>query len=335
MKAAYIRQSGPPEAIEYGELPLPPCAPDQILVRVAAVSVNPIDTYIRGGANYWPLPSPFILGCDFAGTVIEVGREVRTHQVGQRVWGSNQGLLGRQGTFAETIAIDPKWAYSTPEGAMDRDMAAIALVGITAHLGLFSRAQLKSKETLFVRGGTGGVSSMVIQMAKAVGASVITTAGSADKAQRCLELGADHVIEYNRESLADRLKEFAPEGVNVFWETLREPDFDFAVSSMASNARMILMAGRDARPPFPVGPFYVKGCSLHGFAMFKESAESQAASAADINHWVRTGALRSQIDRVLPLEEAAQAHRLQEQHTVQKSSTLAGKIVLEPNYSKH
>lgn len=335
MKAAYIRQPGPPESIEYGDLPPPQCGPDQILVHVSAVSVNPIDTYIRGGANYWPLPNPFIIGCDFAGTIVEVGREVQTHHVGQRVWGSNQGLLGRQGTFAETIAIDPKWAYPTSEGATDRDMAAIALVGITAHLGLFSRAQLKPKELIFVRGGTGGVSSMVLQMAKAVGATVITTAGSLEKATRCRELGADHVIEYNRESLADRLKELAPEGVQVFWETLRDPDFDFAVGAMAPNARMILMAGRDARPPFPVGPFYVKGCSLHGFAMFKESAESQAASAADINHWVRKGLLRSQIDRVLPLQDAAEAHRLQEQHTLQKNSSLAGKIVLETNHSNH
>jgi NADPH2:quinone reductase len=122
----------------------------------------------------------------------------------------------------------------------------------------------------------------------------------------------------------------APEGVHVFWETLREPDFDFAVASMASSGRMILMAGRDARPVFPVGPFYVKGCSLHGFAMFKASVESQQRAASDINHWLKTGKLRAQIDRVLPLDQAAEAHRLQESNTIGKSGVLQGKIVLDP-----
>ncbi len=333
MQAAFIRKTGTPDVIEVGGLPEPACAPNQVKVRVGAVSVNPIDTYIRNGANYWPLPNPFILGCDFAGSVIEVGKEVRGVSLGQRVWGSNQGLLGRQGTFAETICVDQEWVYPTNDNASDTCMAAVALVGITAHLGLLAKAQLKAKETIFVRGGTGGVSSMVLQMAKAIGARVITTAGSPEKAERCVALGADHVIEYTKRSVPDTLRELAPEGVHVYWETLREPDFEEAVAGMAEGGRMVLMAGRDARPPFPVGPFYVKGCSLHGFAMFKESADTQAAAASDINHWVTTGALKPQIDRVMPLSEAAEAHRLQEANTVQKKSILSGKLVLEPTPS--
>ncbi len=93
---------------------------------------------------------------------------------------------------------------------------------------------------------------------------------------------------------------------------------------------MILMAGRDARPPFPVGPFYVKGCSLHGVVMFKASPEEQRQAASDINHWLDRGQLKSVIDRVMPLSAAAEAHRLQEAHTVQKQSSLKGKLVLVP-----
>ena len=93
---------------------------------------------------------------------------------------------------------------------------------------------------------------------------------------------------------------------------------------------MILMAGRDARPEFPVGPFYVKGCSLHGFAMFKASADAQRSCPADINHWLASGKLVPLIDRVLPLSQAAEAHRLQESHTISKQSILTGKIVLKP-----
>lgn len=307
---------------------MPNCGPDQVLVKVSHVSVNPIDTYIRNGANYWPLPKPYVIGCDFAGVVEQAGSNVRHLSVGQRVWGSNQGLLGRQGTFGEYIAVDACWAYPSPDAVSDRDLAAVALVGITAHLGLFKHANLKNGETIFVRGGTGGVGAMVLQMARAVGATVITTAGSPEKAQRCKELGAHHVIAYRETDVNDEMKGIAPEGVDVFWETLREPDFDFAVGSLAANGRMILMAGRDARPAFPVGPFYVKGCSLHGFAMFKASAELQHGASQDINHWLDSGQLNAQIDRVMPLSQAAVAHRLQEESTVHKSGSLSGKIVL-------
>src|SRR5207248_3273427 len=120
---------------------------------------------------------------------------------------------------------------------------------------------------------------------KAVGARVVTTAGNAEKVARVRKLGADLVINYKTEDVDAAIKSFAPAGVNLWWETLREPDFDRAISHLATRGRMILMAGRDARPPFPVGPFYVKGCSLHGFAMFNATADEQRAAAQDINRW--------------------------------------------------
>src|SRR5687767_7289443 len=100
MKAAFIEKTGPPDVIRYGDLPDPKVESAQVLVRVGAVSVNPIDTYIRNGANYFELPQPFVVGCDLAGTVIEIGPDVKRFKVGDRVWGSNQGMNGRQGTFS-------------------------------------------------------------------------------------------------------------------------------------------------------------------------------------------------------------------------------------------
>lgn len=328
MKAAYIRKTGGPDCIEVGEIAQPVLDNDAVLVQVNAVSVNPIDTYIRNGANYWPLPNPYVIGCDFAGQIVGLGSHVRDWRIGQRVWGSNQGLVGRQGTFAQFAAIDPSWLYSSPDSVSDTDLAAVALVGITAHLGLLDRARLQPGETVFVRGGTGGVGAMVLQIAKAVGARVVTTAGNPEKADRCRQLGADRVILYNQESTQDVLASEFAEGVDVFWETLRDPDFDFAVRALAPNGRMVVMAGRDARPEFPVGPFYVKGCSLFGFAMFKASSQTQRRAAEDINHWIKTGKLHAQIDRILPLEQAAQAHRLQESNTIGKTGVLQGKLVL-------
>ncbi len=330
MKAAYISQTGSPDVIQYGDLPDPQCGPEQVLVRVSAVAVNPIDTYIRGGAKYWELPTPFIIGCDLAGAVEAVGTNVSEFKIGDRVWGSNQGLVGRQGTFAELCAVDACWLYPIPNGVRDEDVAASALVGITAHLGLLREAKLTSNDTIFVRGGTGGVGSMVVQIAKAIGARVIATAGGPEKAKHCRELGADVVIDYTQGDVLEQVQAAAPTGVNVFWETLREPDFDLAVAAMAERGRMILMAGREARPQFPVGPFYVKGCSLHGFVMFKATAEEQRACARDLNHWFVSGKIRAMIDRVMPLSAAAEAHRLQEEHTLAKKSSLTGKLVLRP-----
>ncbi len=330
MKAAYIERTGPPEGITYGDLPAPRPGPTQCLVKVGAVAVNPIDTYLRSGLIAMQLPMPFIVGCDLAGMVVETGPKVTRFKPGDRVWGSNQGLLGRQGTFAELAAVEEDWLYPTPKGVNDEQAAAIALVSITAHLGLVRDAKLKAGEVLFVNGGSGGVGSTVVQMAKALGARVIATAGSDEKAARVRKLGADLAINYKTENVDAAIKSFATNGVNVWWETLREPDFDRAVPHLAARGRMIIMAGREARPPFPVGPFYVKGCSLHGFAMFNATPEEQRAAAEEINRWMAEGKLKANIDRVLPLSEAAEAHRLQEENTIRKAGTLAGKIVLKP-----
>jgi NADPH:quinone reductase len=330
MKAAYITHTGPPEAIIYGELPKPQPVDGQVLVRVEAVDVNPIDIYVRSGMVAMPLPNPYIVGSDLAGVVEAVGPKATRLRVGDRVWGSNQGRNGRQGTFAEYAAVEEEWLYPTPPGVSGETAVAVALVGITANLGLVQDAKLKAGETLFVNGGSGGVGSAVLQIAKAIGARVITTAGSDQKVARCRDLGADLAINYNREDVEARVKQFAPQGVNVWWETLREPNFDRAVGLLASRGRMVIMAGREARPPFPVGPFYVKGCSLYGFAMFNSGPAEQRAAAEDINRWLAEGKLKANIDRVLPLSEAAAAHKLQEENTIGKAGTLAGKIVLKP-----
>jgi NADPH2:quinone reductase len=330
MKAAYIVKPGPPESIVYGDLPMKEPAAAQVRVKVAAVAVNPIDTYIRAGMIGGTLPEPFIVGCDVAGTVDAVGPEVKLFQPGDRVWGSNQGLFGRQGTFAEYAVIDSEWLYPTPPQVSDRDAAATALVGITAHLGLFEHAQLKAGETLFVRGGTGGVGSCVVQMAKAIGARVITTAGSDEKVEAARQLGADAAINYKTQDLDLAIRAFAPGGVNLWWETLRQQNFDQIVSHLARRGRIVVMAGRDARPPFPVGPFYTKDCTMYGFAMFNAAADEQRQVAGDINRWLSEGKLRAQIGRVMPLAQAAAAHRLQEDNTLRGAGTLSGKIVLEP-----
>jgi NADPH:quinone reductase len=330
MKAAYIEKIGGPEVIVHGDLPDPKPKRTECLVKVTAVDINPIDVYIRTGAIPAKLAFPWILGRDLAGVVLEVGAAVKRFKPGDRVWASNQGTDGRNGTFAELAAVDERWLYTIPQTVTDEQIAALSLVGITAHLGLTRKAKLKAGEVLFVNGGSGGVGSSVVQMTKILGARVVTTAGSDDKVAICRELGADLSINYKTQDVDKMLREFAPKGVNVWWETLREPNFERAVPLLATRGRMIVMAGRDARPALPVGPFYVKDCSLFGFAMFNATPSEQRASAEDINQWLVEGTLKPRIDRVLPLSQATEGHRLQEESTVQKTGGLAGKIVLKP-----
>jgi NADPH2:quinone reductase len=333
MKAAFFDTTGTPDVIRIGEVPRPVPKEGEILVKVQAASINPIDTYIRSGAAPMPLPKPSaITGTDFAGVVEAVGPGAGTFQPGDRVWGSNQGLLGRQGTCSEYVCTDQKWAYPTPGNVSDEQAAAGALVGITAHLGLFARAKLSQPSFVFVNGGTGGVGSMVVQMAKAAGARVICTVGSAEKAKLATELGADWTINYKTDDIAARVKEATGgAGIDVWYETVPPADFDKTIELMAPRGRIVVMAGRAARPVLPNGPFYVKGLSLVGFAMFNMTADEQRVCAEDMNRWVGGGKLKALIGARFPLAQTADAHRLQEENTIKKAGTLTGKIVILPH----
>ena len=329
MKAAYIQQPGPPENIRFGDLPKPKPAAGQVLVKVKAVALNPVDTYIRAGMYPFELPQPFVVGCDLAGVVEGARRRTPTKfRKGDRVWGSNQGLLGRQGTFAEYAAVDECWLYPTPDEVSDEDAAAVALVGITAHLGLFREGQLKMGEAVFVGGGTGGVGSCAVQMARAQGARVLATAGSPEKVELCRQLGANVALNYKTDNLDAALDQFGP--IDVWFETRRDQDFQRAVRHMAVRGRIILMAGDDAQPKFPVRDFFVKDCKLLGFRHVQCPAGRATQVGGRDQPLAGEGKLRPQIGRVMKLSETAAAHRLQEENTLHRAGTLAGKIVLVP-----
>lgn len=330
MKAAYIETPGNADTIQVGEQATPTPASGQVLVRVAAAGLNPIDVYVRAGTVAMAIPRPFFPASDLAGTVAAVGPSVSRFKVGDRVWGSNQGLLGRQGTTAEFTCVDEQWLYPLPEGVAETVAAAVALTGITAHLGLFRYARLRAGEWVFVNGGTGGVGSMVVQMAKAVGAKVIATVGSAAKADLCRSWGAEAVLNYKTDDLAAQVKAVtAGKGVDVWYETQREPDLLRTVDLMAPRGRIVLIAGRAARPIFPVGPFYVKGLAIYGFAMFNASPDEQRECADDINRWLVEGKLMPPIGATFALDQTADAHRMLEVNTLGGAGTLVGKVIVQ------
>ncbi len=315
MRAAYIEQTGPIDAIKVGDLPRPTPLSGQILIRVGAAAFNPIDLYLRAGSVAMPLPMPYILGTDFAGTVEGLGENASRFQVGDRVWGSNQGLLGRQGAASEFAAVDETLVYRTPAVQSDSEAAAQALVGITAHLGLFEHGRLRPGETVYVPGGSGGVGSMVVQQAKAAGARVATSAGGPDRVALCRNLGADLALDYKADDIPARLREFAPDGVDVWFETQREPNLEIAVPLLRKGGRLILIAGRTAKPVLPVGSLYPRDCSIHGFAMFNATPEVHRQAADDINRWVAAGQLKPPHHQTFSLDATAEAQRLMEAAT--------------------
>ena len=328
MKAAYIEATGPAEAIEVGTLMDPEPGPGEVLVRVGYAALNPIDIYLRSGFIPMPMAFPYVVGCDLAGRVERVGPGVTRYREGDRVWGSNQGLLGRQGTCAELASVHQDWLYPTPDSVPDRDAAAMALVGITAHVGLFQCGRLKAGEVVYVPGGSGGVGSMVIQMAKAAGARVVTSAGSDDKLKLCTDLGADLAINYKTGDVPAKIREFATEGVDVWYETQREPNLEVSIPLLRPRGRMILMAGRTAKPTLPLGAFYPRGCSIHGFAMFNCTPEEQSRSAEDMNRWAAAKTMRVLIGKEFSLDETAAAEAYLEANTLHGAGTLTGKIVI-------
>lgn len=332
MRAAYIQQTGAPAVIQFGDLPTPAPAAGEVLVKVGAAAINPIDVYIRSGAISMPLQFPYIPGCDLAGTVVELGPHCTRFKVGDRVWCSNQSLAGRRGSLAEFAAVNEQWLYPTPAEESDQEAAAGALVGITAHLGLHLHAGIKADEVVFVNGGTGGVGSAVVQLAKAAGAKVIATVGSAAKQELCRSWGADLVINYRDGDMDAQIQAFCKQhgGIHVWFETQREPTLDRTIGLMAFRGRLILMAGRAARPEFPVGPFYVKDLRALGFAMFNATPAEQRECANGLNTLFEQGRWKPQIGKTFPLAEAATAHAFQEQNTLERQGTLSGKIVLIP-----
>ena len=332
MHAAFIKKQGNPAELQYAEYPTPTPGDAELLVKIHAASVNPIDTYIRSGAIPLPIEFPYIPGCDFAGTVEQIGTEVTRFKIGDRVWGSNQSLFGRQGTLAEYIAVSEDWIYPTPDSMSDEQAAAGALTGITAHLGLFLHGQLKAQEIVFINGGTGGVGSQVVQFAKAAGAKVITTCGTESKRNLARELGADLVLDYHSSSIDEDIRKFCNEngGVDLWWETQRQPTLPRTIQLMKKRGRIVLMAGRDAEPQFPLGQFYVNDLRMLGFAMFNASPAEQRQCADEMNRWFDQGKWKPLIGETIPLPEAARAHQLQEENTLGGAQSLVGKIVVKP-----
>ena len=170
MKAAYVTDLGPDSKIEIGELPIPVAGSSEILVRVQAVAINPVDNYIRTGRFVTPVPLPFIVGRDLVGTVVEAGSSALGFAPGDRVWCNSMGHDGRQGPAAEYVAVPADRLYRLPDGADPEQAVALAQPAATAYLGCFAYGRVGPGETVFIGGGAGNIGLSAIRFAAGAGA---------------------------------------------------------------------------------------------------------------------------------------------------------------------
>ncbi len=324
MNAAYVEKLGPADNIIYGKLPVPTVNDNQVLIKTEAFAVNPIDIILRSGKyTHLNLPLPYIIGRDFVGKVDKVGKNVHNLKLGQKVWGINQGINGRQGTFSEYVSVDSIAVFPLPENVNINDAVALVSSAIAVVVGLIRAAELKENDIIFVNGGAGNVGSAIVSIAKARGAQVIASTEGKEKIEWVKSLGASHVIDYKKEDVGVALKKLVPEGVNVFWDTSRQPNFNLFIESTRKRGRIVLMSGPDAHPEFPVGPFYNKDLILAGFSINNASFEELQPYAEIVNTCLAQNILKVKIAKVFPLAQAKEA-----QKAVEMDKSIWGRVVV-------
>jgi NADPH:quinone reductase-like Zn-dependent oxidoreductase len=307
MRAAYVDELGPASNIRLGHLPVPAAGPTDVVMRVEAVSVNPVDTFVRAGGFPTPLPFPFVIGRDAVGTVAACGSGCLPFGVGERVWTNSLGHAGRQGPAAEYAVVPVERLYRLPEGVDPVTAVAVVHPAATAYLGLFVHGRLRSTETVYVAGAAGHVGRAAVVLAARAGARVLGSARADDLAS-VRDLGAAVAVDYQAEDLAGQLRAAAPDGVDVHLDTSGHNDLQAALSILAERGRVVMMAGLASRPELPASDLYVHDRSVLGFVISKATSAELADAARVLNRLLADGALRPASITELPLEQAAEAH---------------------------
>jgi NADPH2:quinone reductase len=326
MRAQVIRSFGDPGVFEAAELPRPDAGPGQVLVRVVAASVNPVDTKIRrkGGPAAPALPA--VLGADVAGVVESVGSGVTGFARGDAVYGCVGGVRGLQGTLAEFVAADARLLAHAPRTLPLADAAALPLVAITAWEGLVDKARVQRGEHVLVLGGTGGVGHVAVQLARELGAVVTAAVSSDAKAQLARELGATHVVDYRREPVADYVARITGgRGFDVVFDATGGSDPAPAFAAARLAARVVTIVTTFTAD---LSPMHLKGLSLHAVFMpipmlHDVGRERHGAILREIAKLVDAGKLRPIVDSRFALANAADAHvRLE-------SGAATGKVLVD------
>jgi NADPH2:quinone reductase len=342
IQAVRIHAHGDVTALRVEPIPAPRPGPGEVLVRVLAVSVNHLDLFVRAGMPGVKLPLPLIPGCDGTGEIVELGAGVEGPPVGTRVViepGASSGtsvhdragndhlsadyqIRGEHfdGLDRELVALPARYVFPLPAGVDPVVGASAALVYLTAWGMVVTRAQLAAGETVLVIGGTSGVGMASIQIAKDLGARVITTAGTEEKRRAALAIGADHALDHSKAGWEAEVKGLtAGRGVDVVVEHVGPATWDASMRTLARNGRLVT-CGATTGPKVQVTlpHLFMKNLSVLGSTMGPRKA------LPAIFERIASGAYQPAVDRVLPLSRVAEAHQALE------SRQVTGKIVLIP-----
>jgi len=324
VKAVRIHETGGPEVLVYEEVPTPSPGRGQVLVRIEAASVNPVDAAVRGGAFPTPKKPPKIIGSDGAGVVAVVGPDVVVVKAGDEVFFQGLGI-GSEGSYAEYALVAAEQCVPKPESLSFAEAAAMGLVFPTAYYALVRKGGLQPGETVLVQGASGGVGTASVQLAKALGARVLATVGGEEAARQVRDLGADEVIVYKTSDVGAEVARLTDgRGVDLIHELVVSENLPADIGMIARRGR-IVCTGQGRRPEVavPIGAAIGKDASL----LFMSTSNAGRAGIAEIMREIarlaEQGRIRPVIWKTLKLSEARTAHELLAEHHV-------GKIVLVP-----
>lgn len=320
MKAAVVFEPGTEEALRYQDVPDPECGPDEVRIRVSAAAINRGDLGRRAGLyRGGELKYPLIIGWDIAGEIERVGAEVRDRRVGERVV-----ALIPQGGYAELATAPGKAAVPLPDNVSFDEAAALPVAYLTSWYALRRRARLQAGEVALIQAGASGVGVGGIQMAKNLGATVITTAGSEDKVAFCKIVGADYAINYADQDFAEEVRRITNGGgVNVVVESVGGETLVKSLDALAPFGRLVSV-GNSSRQTAMIDAtaFLAKRCQMEGFSLLVQP--DLPDELANLVQEVSKGTVKAIIDKIYPLREVAAAHRyVGERRNI-------GKVILHP-----
>ncbi|HEV8259062.1 MAG TPA: NAD(P)H-quinone oxidoreductase [Casimicrobiaceae bacterium] len=323
MRYVAAREPGPPEVLTVAETPLPVPKRGDVLIRVAYAGVNRPDCMQRAGGYPPPPDASPIIGLEVSGTIVALGEDVDAWHVGDVVCALTPG-----GGYAEYCTAPAAWCLPLPHGLSLLEAASLPENYFTVWHNVFERGRLREGETLLVHGGSSGIGLSAIQLAKALGATVITTVGSADKAAYCRGIGADHTINYRERDFAAEVAAItAKRGVDVVLDMVGGDYIEKNLKCLALEGRLVFIAFlRGSRAEVDWRFIMLKRLTVTGSTMRASPHQRKAAIARALRERVwplfEAGRLKPVIYRVFPLQEAAAAHALME------SSQHIGKIML-------
>jgi len=324
MKAIRVRECGPPSVMRLEEVPEPEAGPGQVVVRVKAVGVNPVDTYLRAGAPGRTPPLPYIPGSDAAGIVEEAGEGVRGLKKGDRVYITRTVYGHYVGACAELTLCGESHVKPLPDNVSFAQGAAVNVPYGTAYRALFQRARAVAGETVLVHGASGGVGIAALQLARARGLTVIGTGGSERGRQLVKEQGAHHVLDHRASNyLEQAMKLTEGRGVDVILEMLANVNLGKDLTVLAKYGRVVVIGSRgtvEINPRDAMG----RDAAILGMSLWNSSDVEMASIHAGLVAGLANGTLRPVVGKEMPLEDAPRAHE-----AVMEPGAY-GKIVLIP-----